>query len=174
MKKKYYIIVLLFFAIFLLMFKNYYDYKLDVSNPCVTKEKIDRKTSEYEKYVYDENENLIFGGYDKLREVFYNDITQNGKYKLYLIVDYKKTYISNYHELEKYYFPNDVLERHFKNEKSGQEEYIIVERVMDNKEIFKIKKYQIYPYKKMINLRYAGSASIMVQFKCALENNRKK
>ena len=92
---------------------------------------------------------------------------------MYLIVDYKKTYISNYHELEKYYFPNDVLERHFKNEKSGQEEYIIVERVMDNKEIFKIKKYQIYPYKKMINLRYAGSASIAVQFKCEVENEQK-
>ena len=174
MKKRYYIVLILLLGIIFFTTKNYYDYKLDVKDNCVTKDKLDVKTLEYYELVYDSNGNSINGGYDKLRENFYGGITQNGRYSLYLIWNNEKIQINNYQELKKYDFPDEIIDRYFKNEELGKKIYMIVEKTSDNSEIFQIKRYQIYPYKKMINTRYAASASIMVQFKCALENNRKR
>ena len=166
MKKIYYIAVII---VFITLVKNHYDYRIDKGNPCVARAKIEEKTSEYEKVVYDSEGNLIFGGYDRLSKLFYDEIVQNGKYKLYLFWNGEKKYINNYEELEKYHFPDVIIDRYLKNNPLGQDLYMIVERSSDNTKVFQIKRYQIYPYKKMVNTRYSGIASIVVQYKCELE-----
>ena len=170
MKKNYIFLLLSVLTIGLLIIKYNYDYKMIINDPCVTISKLNNLSSEYQKIVYDKNGNLIVGGYDKLNKMFYDEITQKNEYKLYLIWGEERIQITNYTELMNYGFPSGIIDKYSKNEGIGMNDYLIVEDKKKNV-IFKLKWYEIYPYKKMVNTMYSGTVSIIVQFKCKLGKN---
>ena len=170
MKKIYIFLGFIVLTIVLLLIKYNYDYKIVTNDPCVTVSKLNNLSSEYEKIVYDKNGNLIVGGYDKLNEVFFDEITQKNEYELYLIWGEEKIQITSYTELMDCGFPSGIIDKYSKNEGIGMNDYLIVEDKQKNV-IFKLKWYEIYPYKKMVNTMYSGTASIIVQFKCKLGTN---
>lgn len=153
------------------LIKYYFDYKTITKDSCVTVSKINNLSTEYRKIVYDEKNNLIIGGYDKLNKLFFDEITQKNKYKLYLMWGKKKVQIEDYTELVNYSFPSGIIDKYSKKDKIGADDYLIVENKEGNV-VFKLKWYEIYPYKKMYNTMYSGTASIVIQFKCKIQKNR--
>ena len=150
---------------------HYFDYKLDVKNSCITKEKLEEKSKEYYKIIYDKNGERKIDDYEQIEKVLFNEISQNGKYKIYILSGNHKFEIKKPEDFRKnYFFIGLLIDKNFKNSKVGQQTFLLVESSETGEDVFKMKKYQIYPYKKMLNLSYTGAASVVVQFKCATKN----
>ena len=173
--KKYYIIT--FILLIIIIYKalnNYFDYKLDVSNPCITREKLEEKSKEYYKFIYDENENRKKDDYEQLEKKIFNEIDQNGKYKIYLLSGNEKFEVKEPEDFRKYYFFIGVLvDKYPKNSEVGKQDFLLIEDIKTKENVFTMKRYQIYPYRKMFNSSYTGAASVIVQFECALKRSGK-
>ena len=170
------VIYILLFLLLLIIYGivEYYSYSnVYTGNFCVTKQKIEEQAEKYEKLRIDENGNLS-RSYDELRKAFFDDIVQNGKYRMYIADINRKVYVNNEETLEGQGFPGNIMEVSTKNTENGQRLYMIVEDNESGKEVFRIKRYQIYPYKELLNMSYTGSASVVVQFRCELERGSKK
>ena len=171
MKKLFYILIFISALVIYKVTENYFNSYIDSDNPCVTIQKIEGQAEEYKKLVYDENGNHL--RYDELRKAFFDDIVQNGKYRMYIVDVNRKMYVDNEKTLVMQGFPGMLLDVYPKNSEVGQRLYMIVEENRNGKEVFRMKRYQMYPYKKLINMSYTGAASTVVQFRCELERDSK-
>ena len=169
MKKILYILLFVSVLVIYKFVENYFNNYVDSDNPCVTREKIEKQSKEYRKIVGN-----YLGIYERLSDVFFEDITQNGKYRMYIVSGNSKKYINNEITLRGQGFPIDFMEKKTKNTEEGQRLHLIVEDNKSGKEVFRMKRYQIYPYKKLTNLSYTGTASTIVQFRCELERAAKE
>ena len=146
------VIYILLFLLLLIIYGivEYYSYSnVYTGNFCVTKQKIEEQAEKYEKLRIDENGNLS-RSYDELRKAFFDDIVLNGKYRMYIADINRKVYVNNEETLEGQGFPGNIMEVSTKNTENGQRLYMIVEDNESGKEVFRIKRYQIYPYKELL------------------------
>ena len=173
--KKYYILCFILLIIIIYKAQNsYFDYKLDVSTPCITGEKLDEKSKEYYKFIYDENGNRKKDDYEQLEKKIFNEIDQNGKYKIYLLSGNEKFEVKEPEDFRKFYFFIGVLvDKYPKNSEVGKQDFLLIEDIKTKENVFTMKRYQIYPYRKMFNSSYTGAASVIVQFECALKRSGK-
>ena len=109
--------------------------------------------------------------YVNLTKAMYEEINQNGKYKIFILLESgkEKLHVNGAQELFNSIFLGMLIDRYFKNATKGQWDFLLIEDAKTGEEVFRMKRYQIYPYKRMINTTYSGGASVVVQFKCALE-----
>lgn len=116
MKKIIYILCSILLIIVGYKIFSYYDgYRLDVEDPCITREKIDEKSNEYEKYVFDEMGNRKPNDYVNLTKAMYEEIHQNGKYKIFILLESgkEKLYVNGAQELNNSIFLEILIDRYF-------------------------------------------------------------
>ena len=171
MKKFIYILCKMLLIIIAYKGFSYYDgYRLDVDDLCITREKIEEKSKEYEKYIFDENGKRKLDDYANLTKAMYKEMGQNNKYKIFILPGpgEEKVHIRNPQELNNHIFIGILMKRYLKNDVAGQWDFLLIEDVKTGEEVFRMKRYQIYPYKRMLNTTYSSGASVIVQFKCKI------
>ncbi len=150
--------------------KHHFDYKLYIKDPCITKKKLDEKTKEYWGYL--SNERMKISNYRELTQAVYDELTQNNKYTIYRMPGKKKVEFNDSEEYIGDFFLGS-LGKSEKNTVAGEEEILRIEDSKTHKEVFSLKSYQVYLYNQMPESTPDGSASVVVQFKCALEKSQK-
>ena len=168
MKKKNIVIVLFVILLVIIYNTNF----LNIKRECVTEKKINEKTLEYKKIVYDKDGNQKIDGNTKLREVFFDEVSQNNKYEIYIHDFNREIYLKSTNELLENDFLGFVADKYFKNQYLGKQLYITIRETATQKPVIELKRYQIYPYKNIVPSTYSATASIVVQFKCELEKKK--
>ena len=169
MKKIIYILCSMLLVIVGYRIIDYYiGYRLNVDDSCVTREKIDKESKKYREYVFDENGNHKLNAHGNLTRAMYEEINKDGKYKIFILSGEDELYISDPQKLDSYIFLGILIDKYSKNEAMGQQDFLLIEDAKTGKEVFRMKRYQIYPYKRMVNTTYSGGASVVVQFKCKI------
>ena len=157
--KKVFLGVLLICAILgFFIVKRHLEYKINSNDQCITVEKLNNEFEKYKDY-------KSIDDYEFLKK-FYYEITESGKYELYLNTGNNVELISNYENLLEYDFLGIIADSTKKTEK---EELLFVKNPQTGEIIFELTKNNIFLYKKMERTLYSGVSSIVVQFKCKLK-----
>ena len=164
------ILVIVILAIFLIIIYNLKF--LNTKGECVTEKKINEKTLEYKKIVYDKDGSQKIGGNTKLREIFFDEVSQDNKYEIYIHDLNKEIHLKSTDDLLENDFLGFVADKYLKKQYLGKQIYITIRETATQKPVIELKRYQIYPYKNIVPSTYSGTASIVVQFKCKIEKKK--